>query len=124
MAPPAALQIGPLDAAEAPAAVTLWEAAGLTRPWNDPHADIARALATPDATLLAGRIGGTLVATVMAGYDGHRGWVYYLAVASERQRQGLGASMMRAAENWLAARGAPEAQSDGAQREPGGAAVL
>ena len=55
--------------------------AGLTRPWNDPNADIALALATPSSTVLAGRIDGRLVATAMVGSDGHRGWVYYLAVA-------------------------------------------
>ena len=101
------LTIGPLAEDEAEAAVALWEAAGLTRPWNDAHADIRLALASPAATLLAGRVDGRLLATAMAGCDGHRGWVYYLAVGPEHRGQGWGRQMMRAAETWLAERGAP-----------------
>lgn len=102
------IEIGALDAHEADAAVALWQACGLTRPWNDPHADLKLALATPTTTILAGRIDGTLVATVMAGFDGHRGWVYYLAVSPDHQRAGHGAAMMRAAEAWLRKRGVPK----------------
>ena len=102
------IAIGELRADDADAAVTLWQACGLTRPWNDPHADLARALAAADATLLAGRIDDVMVATVMVGFDGHRGWVYYLAVAPDAQRAGHGAAMMRAAERWLHAHGAPK----------------
>lgn len=97
-----------LDAADADAAVALWHAAGLTRPWNDPHADFARALAEPGADVLGLRDGGELVATVLVGDDGHRGWVYYLAVAPDRQRHGLGRVLMAAAEAWLRARGCPK----------------
>ena len=97
-----------LTAADADAAVTLWQAAGLTRPWNDPHADFDRALAGPTSTVLGLRDGGALVATVMVGDDGHRGWVYYLAVDPVRQRGGLGRLMMAAAEDWLRARGCPK----------------
>lgn len=100
--------IGDLAPEEAPAAVALWEAAGLTRPWNDPAADIRAALACPSSTVLAGRDeAGRLIATVMVGYDGHRGWLYYLAVAADRRGEGLGRLMVEAAERWLAARGAP-----------------
>ncbi|WCT74048.1 GNAT family acetyltransferase [Sphingomonas naphthae] len=111
----AGIPIGRLDPAETEAAVALWQAAGLTRPWNDPRADIAAALACPTATILAAREdgGGTgdrLVATVMAGFDGHRGWLYYLAVADDRRGQGLGRAMVAAAEAWLAAEGAPKVQ--------------
>jgi ribosomal protein S18 acetylase RimI-like enzyme len=102
------IEIGELAADEADAAVALWQACGLTRPWNDPHADLKLALDTPTATILAGRIDGTLVATVMTGFDGHRGWVYYLAVAPDHQRGGHGAAMMRAAEDWLRGRGVPK----------------
>ncbi len=100
--------VAPLAAADADAAVALWHAAGLTRPWNDPHADFARALAEPGADVLGLRDGGELVATVMVGDDGHRGWVYYLAVAPDRQRHGLGRELMAAAEAWLRARGCPK----------------
>jgi len=102
------IEIGDLRAEEADAAVALWQACGLTRPWNDPHADLALALATPTTTILAGRLDGALVATIMTGFDGHRGWVYYLAVSPDHQRAGLGAAMMRAAEAWLREQGAPK----------------
>jgi ribosomal protein S18 acetylase RimI-like enzyme len=105
-----ALDISPLLPGEAEAAVALWEEAGLTRPWNDPRADIRLALAGPASTVLAGRIDGGLVATAMVGWDGHRGWLYYLAVAKAERRRGYGARMARAAEDWLAARQAPKIQ--------------
>jgi ribosomal protein S18 acetylase RimI-like enzyme len=95
---------------EIEAAVALWEACDLTRPWNDPRADIRRAFAGASSTILAHREAGRLVATVMVGADGHRGWVYYLAVAPDRRKQGLGEAMMRAAEAWVAARGMPKMQ--------------
>jgi ribosomal protein S18 acetylase RimI-like enzyme len=102
------IEVGELRADEADAAVALWHACGLSRPWNDPLADLALALGSPGSTVLAGRLNGVMVATVMVGCDGHRGWVYYLAVAPEAQRAGHGAAMMRAAEAWLRARGAPK----------------
>jgi hypothetical protein len=105
-----AFNIGPLLPGEAEAAVTLWEEAGLTRPWNDPRADIRLALVGPTSTVLAGRIDGRLTATAMVGWDGHRGWLYYLAVAEAERRRGYGARMARAAEDWLAARQAPKIQ--------------
>ena len=104
------LEIGPLTAAESEASVALWEEAGLTRPWNDPRADIRLALAGPSSTVLAARAEGRLAATVMVGWDGHRGWIYYLAVALDRRRQGLGVRMLKAGEDWLKARGAPKVQ--------------
>jgi len=105
-----ALDISPLSPGEAEAAVELWEEAGLTRPWNDPRADIRLALAGPASTVLAGRIDEGLVATAMVGWDGHRGWLYYLAVAKAERRRGYGARMVRAAEDWLATRQAPKIQ--------------
>ena len=89
-------------------AVGLWEAAGLTRPWNDPRADVRRALEGGASTILAGLHQGDLIATVMVGQDGHRGWVYYLAVHPEARRQGRGRAMMAAAESWLIARRVPK----------------
>jgi ribosomal protein S18 acetylase RimI-like enzyme len=102
------LEIGDLRQDEVAAAIALWCEAGLTRPWNDPKADIELALATPSSTVLAGRLEGALVATAMVGSDGHRGWVYYLAVASGVRGQGLGKAMMAACEAWLKARGVPK----------------
>lgn len=101
------VEAGPADAA---AVVALWQAAGLTRPWNDPAADFARALAAADSAVLVLRDGAALIGSVMVGYDGHRGWVYYLAVAPDRRRHGLGRTLMLAAEAWLRARGCPKIQ--------------
>jgi ribosomal protein S18 acetylase RimI-like enzyme len=98
------------DAADASEVIALWEACGLNRPWNDPAADFTRAIAGPASAVLVRHDGGALVASVMIGCDGHRGWVYYLAVAPERRRAGLGRAMMDAAEAWLRARGAPKVQ--------------
>ncbi len=102
------LAISDLRPDETEAAVALWEACGLTRPWNDPRADIALALGKPSSTILAGRIGEQLVATAMTGSDGHRGWVYYLGVAPDARRKGYGAQMMQAAADWLRVRGCPK----------------
>jgi hypothetical protein len=101
-------EFGTLAEAESEAAVALWDEAGLIRPWNDARADIRLALAGPSSTILTAKADGRLAATVMVGWDGHRGWIYYLAVASDRRRQGLGARMLKAAEDWLRARAAPK----------------
>jgi len=98
---------GAADAAEV---IALWQACGLTRPWNDPHADFALALGSPGSAVLLARDGDALVGSVMVGFDGHRGWIYYLAVAPERQRAGIGRALMAAAEAWLLERAAPKAQ--------------
>ncbi|MFG1478896.1 GNAT family acetyltransferase [Xanthobacter sp. V4C-4] len=90
------------------ALVALWESTGLTRPWNDPHADIALARRGPHSTILTAKAGGRLVGSVMVGHDGHRGWIYYLAVAPDQQRQGLGSLLTAAAEDWLRARAVPK----------------
>ena len=104
------VQIGDLAEDEIKAAVALWRACGLTRPWNDSHADARLALRTSDAAILAGRIDGVLVATAVVGFDGHRAWVYYLAVDPARRKAGLGGVMMQAAEAWARAKGAPKLQ--------------
>jgi ribosomal protein S18 acetylase RimI-like enzyme len=105
--PESVADIGTLAAADIPAAAVLWDAAGLVRPWNDPVADALRALAGPASTILAARRDGVLLGTVMVGHDGHRGWVYYLAVAADAQRGGIARQLMAAAESWCAAAGVP-----------------
>lgn len=90
------------------AVVALWQACGLTRPWNDPRADIARKLTEQPELFLVGTVGAELVATAMVGFDGHRGWVYYLAVSPEHRRQSYGRALMREAERLLAERGCPK----------------
>ena len=90
-------------------AVALWHATGLTRPWNDPYADLLRAAAGPTSTVL-GAVGadGRPLGTAMVGHDGHRGWVYYLAVHPDVQRSGLGRQLMQTSERWLQERGVPK----------------
>lgn len=90
------------------AVVALWHACGLTRPWNDPHRDIERKLTTQPELFLVGLADGRLVATAMVGYDGHRGWVNYLAVAIDARRHGHARALMAEAERLLAARGCPK----------------
>ncbi|MFG1288197.1 GNAT family acetyltransferase [Xanthobacter versatilis] len=93
---------------DTPALAALWERAGLTRPWNDPLADIALARRGPHSTILVARRDGALAGSVMVGHDGHRGWVYYLAVEPDLQRKGLGRALLTAAEDWLRARAVPK----------------
>jgi ribosomal protein S18 acetylase RimI-like enzyme len=102
---PPGLAIAPLADAEVDAAAALWERCGLTRPWNDPKADIAFARGRANSAVLAGRNGGALVATAMVGHDGHRGWVYYVAVDPGARGKGFGRAIMAAAEDWLRERG-------------------
>ncbi len=104
---PTVEELGPGDAASV---VALWRATGLTRPWNDPDADYRRALQDAASAVLGVREGDALVATAMVGHDGHRGWLYYVAVDPARQRQGLGARLVRAAEAWLERRGGVKLQ--------------
>jgi ribosomal protein S18 acetylase RimI-like enzyme len=88
--------------------VALWDRCGLLRPWNDPRKDIARKLEVQADLFLVGEVDGRVVAAVMAGYDGHRGWVNYLAVEPDLQRSGLGRAMMAEAERRLRELGCPK----------------
>jgi len=82
-------------------AIALWDQAGLTRSWNSPKDDFDRASQGDSSAVLGAFDEGLLVATAMVGHDGHRGWVYYLAVAESRRRTGLGHLMMSEAEEWV-----------------------
>ncbi|WP_137861470.1 MULTISPECIES: GNAT family acetyltransferase [unclassified Sphingomonas] len=98
-------------AEDAGSVIALWGDCGLTRPWNDPERDFARALAAEASTILVAEgEGGGMTGSVMLGDDGHRGWVYYLAVAPVARHTGLGRALMAAAEAWLRARGCPKIQ--------------
>ncbi|MHA6722274.1 GNAT family acetyltransferase [Sphingomonas sp. RS2018] len=90
--------------------VALWHACGLTRPWNDPHADYDRALGGEASTILVVREGEAIIGSVMIGDDGHRGWVYYLATFPSARRRGIGRTLMAAAQDWLRSRGCPKIQ--------------
>jgi ribosomal protein S18 acetylase RimI-like enzyme len=89
--------------------IALWQACGLVMPQNDPYADIQQKTGfQPDLFLVGLDETGCLLATVMAGYEGHRGWINYLAVLPQHWRQGIGRQMLAAAENRLRALGCPK----------------
>jgi ribosomal protein S18 acetylase RimI-like enzyme len=100
-APVATLSVAPIEDGDVAAVVALWQRCGLTRPWNDPAADIALARRAANSTVLVGRDGGAIIATVMVGHDGHRGWVYYVATDPDHRGKGLGRAIMNDAEEWL-----------------------
>jgi ribosomal protein S18 acetylase RimI-like enzyme len=104
------LKIAPIQNAEVPSVIALWERCGLTRPWNDPQADIVLARRGANSTVIVGYDADALVAALMVGHDGHRGWIYYVAVDPAAQGRGFGRLMMAAAENWLRERGLAKAE--------------
>ena len=104
------MHITDVSPADFDAVITLWEEAGLTRPWNPPATDLRRALDGSTSTVLGAFSDDRLVGTVMVGHDGHRGWVYYLAVTMTERGTGLGRRLMQAAEAWLVQRGAVKLQ--------------
>ena len=105
-----ALSITAIEDAEIPEVIALWQRCGSTRPWNDPASDIALARKGTNSTVLLGRHDGALVASVLVGHDGHRGWVYYVTVDPECRYAGFGRAIMNAAEAWLRARGIAKLQ--------------
>ncbi len=102
------MELRPYAAADEAAVVELWERCELTRTWNDPRKDIQRKLTTQPELFLVGEAGGKIIGTVMAGYDGHRGWVNYLAVAPEHRTKGYGRLLMHHVEERLVAMGCPK----------------
>lgn len=109
------------ESADTESVVALWDEAGLTRPWNDPRLDIERKLTVqPELFLVVEESGGgdsereaderLIVGSVMAGYDGHRGWLYYLATAASHRQRGVARSLVREAERRLLAMGCPKVQ--------------
>lgn len=92
------------------AVVELWQKAGLTRPWNNPHQDISRKLAVQPELFLVAEDDGAIVGSVMAGYDGHRGWLYYLASDPQRRGEGIARRLVERAEEMLTDLGCPKVQ--------------
>jgi ribosomal protein S18 acetylase RimI-like enzyme len=88
--------------------VRLWQQCGLVVPWNDPQADIARKMNVDQDLFIVGECANRVVATVMGGYEGHRGWINYLAVAPDMQRNGYGRAVMAEVEKRLGAKGCPK----------------
>ncbi|KUM43810.1 GNAT family acetyltransferase [Pseudomonas sp. EpS/L25] len=104
------MHIRPFQPADTEAVVSLWQACDLTRPWNDPYRDIQRKLAAQPELFLVGEVDGVLMASAMIGNDGHRGWLYYLAVAPEHRRRGHARRLVETAERLLIERGCPKLQ--------------
>ncbi len=102
------LHIHPYHPSDETAVISLWQRCGLTRSWNNPKLDIERKLQVNPELFLVGKIDGEIVASVMGGYEGHRGWINYLAVDPSCRRQGLGREMMEAIEEGIRAAGSPK----------------
>lgn len=104
------MEIRELEDNDASSAIALWTETGLTRPWNDPEANYLRASNETTSAVLGHKHRDELVGTVMVGFDGHRGWVYYLAVAQHQRGEGIRSALMTLAEQWLRERGASKVQ--------------
>ena len=105
-----ALTIEAIEDGDVAEVIALWQRCGSLRAWNDPARDIALARKETNATVLLGRNDGVLVASVLVGHDGHRGWVYYVTVDPDHRFKGYGRVIMTAAEDWLRARGIEKLQ--------------
>jgi ribosomal protein S18 acetylase RimI-like enzyme len=99
------LVVRPIADGEEKVVISLWHACGLTRPWNDPAADLAFARGKTSSDVLVGVAGGQIVASAMLGHDGHRGTMYYVSVDPAHRGRGFGAQLVAGAEAWLKARG-------------------
>jgi ribosomal protein S18 acetylase RimI-like enzyme len=102
------MQIRPYQPADEEQVIALWHECNLVVPWNDPHEDIQRKQQVQPELFLVGEVEGRVVASVMAGYEGRRGWLNLLAVAPDLQGQGLGRQIVEAAETLLRERGCPK----------------
>jgi ribosomal protein S18 acetylase RimI-like enzyme len=104
--------IRPFGERDTDAVIRLWQDCDLTRPWNDPRKDIARKLTTqPELFLVAtdaDATTGEVIATAMVGFDGHRGWISYLAVAQDRRGEGHARTLIAEAERLLIELGCPK----------------
>ena len=102
------MEIRPFNRDDEAAVISLWDQCELLRPWNDPKKDIERKLQVRPDLFLVGIVDGQIVATAMVGYEGHRGWINYLAVSPAYQRRGFGREIMAAAETRLRECGCPK----------------
>ena len=108
---PAGFPIRPFRDGDEDDVVALWKLCDLVRPWNSPRRDIDSARGAASSEIFVAVTGDgeeRIVGSVMAGYDGHRGWVYYVAAHPEHRSRGLGGQLMRHAEAWLEELGAPK----------------
>ena len=102
------IKIRPFMPSEEDAVVQLWTDCGLVVSWNNPHRDIQRKLKVRSDLFFIGCVEDHIIATVMVGYEGHRGWINYLAVHPKHQRKGIARQMMEQAESHLRADGCPK----------------
>ena len=102
------LEIRPYKKVDENQVIQVWSDCGLVVPWNDPKMDIRRKLAVQRHLILVGCIEDNVIATVMAGYEGHRGWINYLAVRPDHQGTGIGKLMVQEAERLLKTEGCPK----------------
>jgi ribosomal protein S18 acetylase RimI-like enzyme len=102
------MRIRPFTDADTDRVIRLWTDCGLTRPWNDPRKDIARKLTVQPDLFLVGDEAGEVIATAMIGFDGHRGWISYLAVDPAHRGNGHASALMAEAERLLIALGCPK----------------
>jgi ribosomal protein S18 acetylase RimI-like enzyme len=102
------LLIRPFQTEDEDALVALWKMCELTVSWNNPHKDIARKLQVQPELFLVGILGNSLIATVMGGYEGHRGWINYLAVHPDFHGKGYGQGIMNSVETVLREMGCPK----------------
>lgn len=102
------MEIRPFQSGDEPPVIALWHKCDLIRPWNDPKKDIRRKLRGQPDWFLVGVVDRELVASVMVGYEGHRGWINYLAVDPKYRRQGFGRQIMMEAERLLRQRDCPK----------------
>lgn len=101
-------RIRPFQAADEADVIALWQACGLIRRWNDPARDIQRKQSVQPELFLVGESDGSIISSAMGGYDGHRGWVNYLAVSPHAQGRGHGTRIMRSLEQALTTMGCPK----------------
>ena len=104
------LRIRAFELADTEPVVSLWQETGLTRPWNNPYQDISRKMRVQPELFLVAVDETTIVGSVMAGYDGHRGWLYYLASSPARRGEGIGRRLVERAEELLVDLGCPKVQ--------------
>ncbi len=88
--------------------ISLWKVSGLTVPWNDPEKDISRKLKVNPELFLVAEENEKIIGSIMGGYDGHRGWINYLAVCPNHRKKGIGKKLMLHAEEKIKEKGCPK----------------
>lgn len=102
------MQVRSFEDSDAESVVDLWQRCALVVPWNDPVKDIQRKTEVGRELFLVGEAQGQIMASIMGGYEGHRGWINYLAVHPEHQRKGYGRQLVKTLEAQLLAKGCPK----------------